>query len=316
MPNLSRQARSDAAAPALTVPAPATAPGSAAASVPAARLLQVADHLSAAPYEAHPGRFDYVETRRWETDPPAGGTAPASPPSASVRHLAAWTDNQGSGRSYELDETHGCTLERDESWTQPEAAPWDGPLSSDPHAVRRQLLGPPPNTGIDLFGQISELFAARVVPLPTRRGVLRMLAGHPHTVVREGAFDSSGRAGITVTTTVTTPAPPPYDSYERTLTFDPAIGDLLAAGSTDPDAGAADPTVAPWHRPGLRTYTEYLDRRHTNNRSTPQPRCSEHEHSTALRPAGTSRTATHDQAANATDFTVLVEDTTYLGVRR
>ncbi|GAA3348854.1 hypothetical protein GCM10020358_68860 [Amorphoplanes nipponensis] len=312
MPNLHWQASNAATAP--SVPAADGTTGTASSSVSPARLLQIADHVIAAPYEASRGRFDYVEVRRWETEPTTGGASPASRLPTSVRHLGAWTDNQGSGRSYALDETHGCTPERDEMWTQPEAAPWDGPLSSNPDAVRRQLLGPPPNTGIDLFGQISELFAARVVPLPTRRGVLRMLAGQPHTVVREGAFDPSGRMGITVTTTVTTPAPPPYASYSRTLIFDPATGDLLAASSTDPDAGVAHPAVAPWQRPGFRTYAQYLNRRHTKDRSTPQPRCS--EHTEALRPAGSSSTATSNRAAAHTVFSILAEGTSHPGVRR
>ncbi|WP_157410750.1 hypothetical protein [Actinoplanes rectilineatus] len=316
VPHLRGWAGNAAPRPSFSLPTPtaSTTAGAAAATVPATRLLQMADDLSATPWEADRGRFDYVEVRRWEVEPTTATTPQASRPPTSIRHLAAWTDNHGSGRSYALDETHGCTTERDERWIQPEAAPWDGPLSSDPGAVRRQLLGPPPNDGIDLFGQISELFAARVVPLPTRRGVLRLLTAHPHTVVREGTFDPSGRIGITVTTAVTTPAPPPYASYSRTLVFDPATGDLLAAGSTDPDAGVAQPAVAPWQRPGFRTYTQYLDRRRTNDRSTPRPRCSEHIEE--LRPAGSSRMATQNRKVTHAVVSVLAESTSYPRVRR
>jgi hypothetical protein len=142
VPSLRWQART--AVPRHAAIAPAATAGASPVPVTAVRLLHIADHLTAAPYEAHPLRFNYVEVRRWEAEPTTASTPPASRPSTSIRHLAAWTDNQGRGRSYALDETHDCTPERDDMWSQPEAAPWDGPLSSAPEAVRRQLLGPPP----------------------------------------------------------------------------------------------------------------------------------------------------------------------------
>jgi hypothetical protein len=256
---------------------PATTAGTGAATMPAADLTRIADHLVAAPYEAHSGTYQYTDTRIWETDTTAEpGTPPASAarPAGSVRRIRSWTDTRGSGRAYWVNEAHGCPPETDESWTG-QVSPWDGPLSSDPDAVLRQLLGPPPNDGIDLFGQIGELFAARIVPLATRRGLLRILARQPHIAVSDGAFDPSGRIGIAVTNTKAVPAPPPNTPFRETLIFDPATGDLLAAGTTDAAITTTpDPAVAPWQRPGFLGYTLYLARSYTDSLHAPAPDCT------------------------------------------
>lgn len=259
-------------------PATANEPSASAAAVPppatAADLDRFADSLVAAPFEARAARYEYTDIRVWEADPQAlsaaglVGTVPVW-----VRRIKHWTNTVDSGRSYVVDESEGCEAQSDDTWTARQAGPWDGPLSSDPDAVHRQLLGPPPNDGIDLFGQIGQLFGARIVPLATRRGVLRMLARQPNITVHQNAPDQSGRLGVAVVTTLSLPLPP-NQTLRKTLIFDPATGDLLASATTD--AAAAEtpsPDVAPWQRKGFLSYTLFLDRAYTTNVRTPAPDC-------------------------------------------
>jgi len=109
-------------------------------------LARVADRLVAAPYETratHTDSFEYTDVRVWETTDaavnPAANTADAA---VSVRRVRSWTNAGDSGRMYAVDEARGCPAE-DKSWSNQEASPWGGPLSSDPDAVHRQLLGHP-----------------------------------------------------------------------------------------------------------------------------------------------------------------------------
>jgi hypothetical protein len=265
--------------PEALVPVMANEPSTSAAAgtTPAkvADLNQVADSIVAAPFEARKARYEYTDIRVWEADAAAlFATGPVDTITVVVRRIKSWTNTVDSGRAYAVDEAKGCPAETDDTWTDREASPWDGPLSSDPDAVRRQLLGPPPNSGIDLFGQIGQLYGARVVPLATRRGILRMLASRPHITVHHGVTDQSGRTGIAVFTTLPLPFPP-NRTLRKTLIFDPATGDLLASETTDAAAAAtpsSDP--APWQREGFLGYTLFLARSYTTDVRTPAPDCT------------------------------------------
>jgi hypothetical protein len=256
----------------VTADAPSTSPAAGSTSAQAVDLDRFADSLVAAPFEARKARFEYTDIRVWEADPQAlSATGPVATATVSVRRIRHWTNTVDSSRSYAVDEAKGCPAQTDDRWTAGQAGPWDGPLSSDPDAVRRHLLGPPPNSGIDLFGQVGELFGARIVPLETRRGILRMLAEQPNITVRQGVPDQSGRPGIAVVTTLS----PPNRPLRKTLIFDPVTGDLLASATTDTAAaGTPSPDVAPWQRKGFVSYTLFLDRTYTRNVSTPAPGCT------------------------------------------
>jgi hypothetical protein len=265
--------------PAALVPATANEPSTSAAAVTtpakAADLNRFAESLVAAPFEAHKARYEYTDIRAWEADTQAQfATGPVDTVTVSVQRIKHWTNTVDSGRSYAVDEAKGCPPETDDTWTAREAGPWDGPLSSDPDAVHRQLLGPPPNSGIDLFGQIGQLYGARIVPLETRRGILRMLARQPNITVHQGVPDQSGRIGIAVVTTLSPPFPP-NRPLRKTLIFDPATGDLLASATTDAAAaGTPSPDVAPWQRKGFLSYTLFLHRAYTTDVRTPAPDCT------------------------------------------
>lgn len=261
--------------PPVLEPVTATAPSTSAAAEPTpakADLDRFVDSLVAAPFEARKARFEYTDIRVWEADPQAlSATGPVVTVTVSVRRIKHWTNTVGSGRSYAVDEAKGCPAQADDRWTAGQAGPWDGPLSSDPDAVHRRLLGPPPNSGIDLFGQVGELFGARVVPLETRRGILRMLAEQPNITVHHGVPDQSGRPGIAVVTTLS----PPNRPLRKTLIFDPVTGDLLASATTDNAvAGTPSPDVAPWQRKGFVSYTLFLGRAYTTDVWTPAPECT------------------------------------------
>jgi hypothetical protein len=260
-------------------PVTAVEPSALAAAGPAPAkatdLTPVADGLVAAPLQGHQARFEYTDIRVWEGDAQTQlAAAPVDVAPVSVRRIKHWTNTVDSGHSYVVDEATGCPAETDDTWTAREAGPWDGPLSSDPDAVRHQLLGPPPNSGIDLFGQIGELYGARVVPLATRRGILRMLARLPNITVYHGVPDQSGRTGIAVVTTLRLPFLP-NQTLRKTLIFDPATGDLLADETIDAATPAPlSPDLAPWQRRGFLSYTLYLSRSYTPDVRTPAPDCT------------------------------------------
>ena len=241
--------------------------------VQAAELNRIADRLAPAPFEARKARFEYTDIRVWEAaDPASLAAGPVDPAPVTVRRVKQWTNTVDAGRVYAVDEGRGCPAETDDAWTAREAGPWDGPLSSDPGAVRRQLLGPPPNAGIDLFGQIRELYAARVVPPATRRGILRMLARQPDITVYQGVTDQNGRTGVAVVTTVAGPPVLPRRTFRKTLIVDPATGGLLAAETTDA-AAAHNPGAAPWQRTGFHGYVLFLSRGYSADMRTPAPSC-------------------------------------------
>lgn len=239
-----------------------------------AELDRFADRLVAAPYEARKAGYEYTDIRVWEADPQApSATGPVDTATVSVRRIKHWTNTVDSGRLYFVDEAKGCPAQTDDSWTARQAGPWDGPLSGEPDAVRRQLLGPPPNDGIDLFGQIGELYGARIVPLATRRGILRMLARQPNITVHQGIPDQGGRPGVAVVTTLPQPVAP--TTLRKTLIFDAATGDLLASETTDTataDRSRADATPGLHH--GFVSYSLFLDRGYTTDTRTPAPECT------------------------------------------
>ena len=262
-----------AAAPSITASAVASGtPAARPVPATAADLRRVADRLVAAPYETRKSLFEYTDIRVWETFTDDAQSTSTSP-TVSVRRIRYWTNAGDSGRVHAVDESRGCPAE-DERWTNEEASPWGGPLSSDPDAVRRQLLGPPPNKGIDLFGQISELYGSRIVPLVTRRGVLTMLARLPHLRVQRNVTDLAGRSGIAVTDTAPPAIPAPGTPVRKTLIFDPGTGDLLAALATDATStGAPDYAAVPGTQSSTLGYSLHLTRRYTPNVSTPKPDC-------------------------------------------
>lgn len=261
-------------------PAGAVSPGPAATGpLPASvsDLARIADRVVAAPYEtgkAREGSFEYTDIRIWSATDAMGNPAKTEGATVSVRRVRSWSNAGGStGRAYAVDEARGCPAE-DQRWTKQEPSPWGGPLSSAPDAVRRQLLGPPPNKGIDLWGQVGELYLYRLVPLATRRGVLRMLAGLPGVTVHRNVTDAAGRLGIAVTDTVGPAIAPPGPPVRHTLIFDPATGDLLATVLTDAtNQGTPDYSTPPGGHSATLGYELYLTRRHTPTVDTPKPDC-------------------------------------------
>ncbi|MGI5185378.1 hypothetical protein ACQEVZ_54955 [Dactylosporangium sp. CA-152071] len=207
-----------------------------------ALLERFADDLRNAPADPARARFEYLSLRIWDSfaAPPAPSSDTAAAP---VRRTQLWTSGRGSTRAVELDESHGCQLLRDETGTEP--GPFDGPVPSDPDAVRRHILHEPqpPGTFVDVFGQIAEFSSQRFVPVATRQGVLRMLARQPGINVQPQATDRAGRIGIAVTWTYQPPMP---FTVAKTLIFDPRTGQLLASHSQAhrrPDATTPpDPT--------------------------------------------------------------------------
>lgn len=224
---------------------PTTGPESSATTIadPAAALQRLAADLANGPADPAKARFEYVETRVWESFGSLFSAAPGS--RGPGRRIHLWTTGRGSYRVVTIDEAR-CPPERDESGG--DLGPFDGPLSSDPDAVRRQILHEPlPADAVpDVFGQVADFYSARLVPLPTRQGVLRMLARLPGIGVHPAVTDSIGRTGVAVTWTYR----PPMMSFvvEKTLVFDPSSGQLLASHSrgqrrleatTPPDLGDA-----------------------------------------------------------------------------
>lgn len=217
---------------------PTTGPESSATTIadPAAALERLAADLANGPADPAKARFEYVETRVWES---FGSRFSAALGSGPGRRIHLWTTGRDSYRVVTIDETRGCPPERDDSGA--DLGPFDGPLSSDPDAVRRQVLHEPlPADAVpDVFGQVADFYSARLVPLPTRQGLLRMLARLPGIGVHPAVTDSIGRTGVAVTWTYR----PPMMSFvvEKTLVFDPNSGQLLAShsrGKRRPDATA------------------------------------------------------------------------------
>ena len=114
---------------------------------PAALLQRLANDVAAGPADPARARFEYIDIRVWESfTPPSATTAGSAPASASAsaspvagpaRRIQLWTTGQGAGRAVAVDERRGCPPQSDE--TIHNLGPFDGPLSSDPHAVRRQI---------------------------------------------------------------------------------------------------------------------------------------------------------------------------------
>lgn len=201
---------------ATTVPTPTVSP----ADDPKTVLERIAADIRSGPADPPKATFEYIETRYWQSSP--------AHPSVPGRHIRFWTTSLGVSRTVVIDETRGCPPETDGS--DHDLGPFDGPLSSDPDAVRRQILHEPlpPNAVPDVLGQVAEFYSSRFLPQATRQGVLRMLARVPGINVRTGVTDQTGRAGFAVTWTYQPPMP---FNVAKTLIFDPSTGQLLASHS-------------------------------------------------------------------------------------
>jgi hypothetical protein len=196
--------------------------GSTTSADPAATLERLAAALPYGPADPPRARFEYTEIRGWgssQADPSTPlGTGPG-------RHIGFWNTGLGTSHTVVIDEVRGCRPESDSS--DDDLGPFDGPLSTDPDAVRRQILREPPaaDTDTDVFGQIAEFYGARFVPLATRQGVLRMLARQPGIRVQPDVADLLGRRGLAVTLTFRPSMP---FTVDQTLIFDARSGQLLA----------------------------------------------------------------------------------------
>jgi hypothetical protein len=177
-----------------------------------------------------------------------------------------WTTGLGVSRTVVIDEARGCP-ESDQS--DDDLGPFDGPLSSDPDAVRRQILHEPlPADAVpDVFGQVGEFYGARFVPLATRQGVLRTLARLPGVGVQLDVTDSLGRRGFAVTWTYQPPMP---FTVAKTLIFSPS-GQLLTSHSRAhrrPDA-----STPPDPMDEYEIYAVQLTSTYTPNTDTPRATC-------------------------------------------
>jgi hypothetical protein len=195
------------------------------ASDPATVLSRVAADLATSAPDPAPATYEYVELAVWQTPVASRSASPRTQPD---RRIQFWTTGRGGSRTVIVDETHGCPPLQDES--SHNLRPFDGPLSSDPDALRRQILHEPlpPGAVPDIFGQVSELFSNRYVRQATRRGVLLMLAHQASVTVQPAVADRLGRTGIAVTWTYRPPMP---FTVTKTLIFDPRTGQLLASHS-------------------------------------------------------------------------------------
>lgn len=247
-----------------------TIPGSSAVADPdaGAALERLAADLVNGPADPAKARFEYVETQVWESFGSLFSAAPGR--GGPGRRIHLWTTGRGSYRVVTIDETRGCPPERDESGA--DLGPFDGPLSSDPDAVRRQILHEPLRADAvpDVFGQVADFYSARLVPLPTRHGVLRMLARLPGIGVHPAVTDSIGRTGVAVTWTYR----PPMMSFvvEKTLVFDPNSGRLLAShsrGKRRPDA-----TAPPDLGDAYEIYLLFLASTYAPDTDTPKVACA------------------------------------------
>jgi hypothetical protein len=241
-----------------------SAPSASGAADPAAELERIAAHLASGPPDPVRAKFEYIETRVWESYP-----APPSAPlgSGPGRHIRFWTTSLGVSRTIVIDEARGCPPESDQS--DDDLGPFDGPLSSDPDAVRRQILHEPlPADAVpDVFGQVGEFYSARFVPLATRQGVLRMLARLPGVGVQRNVTDTLGRPGFAVTWTYRPPMP---FTVAKTLIFSTS-GQLLTVHSRAhrrPDA-----SFPPDPMDEYQIYTVILTSTYTPDTATPKATC-------------------------------------------
>ncbi|GAA4256581.1 hypothetical protein [Dactylosporangium darangshiense] len=248
-------------------PTPITPRGqtsSGAGADPKVLIERFAADLTNGPADPVRARFEYIVLLVWDSF-----AAPSSSSTTPARRIQFWTTGLGASRAVELDETHGCRLLSDQ--TDDELGPFDGPLSSDPDAVRRQILHEPlaPGTVPDLFGQVGGLYGARFVPLATRQGVLEMLARQPGVGVQPATTDRAGRSGLAVTWTYEPPMP---FTVAKTLIFDPRNGQLLASHSRAhrrPDA-----TTPPEPGDEYEIYQLFPTSTYTRDMQTPKVGCS------------------------------------------
>ncbi|WP_327007697.1 hypothetical protein OHA72_10710 [Dactylosporangium sp. NBC_01737] len=210
--------------------------------------------------------FEYVETRVWESFP-ADPTVPAE--TGPGRHIRFWTTGRGVSRTVVINDARGCPPETDES--DEALGPFDGPLSSDPDAVRRQILQEPlpPKVVPDVFGQVADFYSDRFVPQTTRQGVLRMLARVPGITVQTGVTDRTGRAGFAVMWTYQPAAP---FTVTKTLIFDALAGQLLSSHSRAhrrPDA-----TTPPQPTDEYEIFVLFVASTYTPDTRTPAVTCT------------------------------------------
>lgn len=235
-------------------------------SDPKTILEQIAADIHSGPADPPKATFEYIETRAWQSTP-ADPSIPAG--TGPSRHIQFWTTSLGVSRTVVIDETRGCPPETDES--DDDLGPFDGPLSSDPDAVRQQILHEPlpPKAIPDVLGQVAEFYSYRFVPQATRQGVLRMLARVPGINVRTGVTDQTGRAGFAVTWTYHPPMP---FTVTKTLIFDPRTGQLLSSHSRAhrrPDA-----TTPPQPTDEYEILLLFVASTYTPNTHTPTVTCT------------------------------------------
>ncbi|MEV6927062.1 hypothetical protein AB0M46_21515 [Dactylosporangium sp. NPDC051485] len=251
---------------------------------PQAVLRRLAGHLQAAATDGRHGAFEYVSTRVAQlTGPP---TATGATGDLAMSQVTSWTSTRGSGRSVTYavpDSVPVCPPTSDETWDEPH--PMDGPLEGTPDALLERLVEPGSQVasrtnfkGVDLFGQISELAATRILPRDTRAALLQLLAVHPDVEVRVDVRDPLGRPGIAVSMLLLTPFGP--DPVQRTLIFDAGTGELLAAGPQFQTAVPPTPAPLPAAEPaaGIPRAAQpgllVTSRAYTTGTHTPAPPCS------------------------------------------
>ncbi|MGI5238773.1 CU044_5270 family protein [Dactylosporangium sp. CA-139066] len=247
-------------------PASTLSTGQAARTDPAAFLERIAGTFGSGPADPTPARYEYIDIRTWDTF--------AAPPSASagdpsVHRIQLWTTGHGARRWITSDESHGCHILNDES--DRNLGPFDGPLPADPDAVRRLILHEPlpPDTVVDVFGQIAEFYSERYVPMATRQGVLRMLARQPGITIEPATTDREGRSGFAVSTTYLPPMP---FTVAKTLIFDQKTGQLLASHSKAHRRPDATTPADPSDEYGI--YLLRLNSTYSQDTGTPQAGCA------------------------------------------
>jgi hypothetical protein len=166
-----------------------------------------------------------------------------------------------------LNEAHPCPPQLDQYSN--DLGPFDGPLSADPDALRRQVLGEPlpADAAPDLFGQISELYGNRHPSLAVRQGILRILARWPGITVDPLATDRVGRAGLAVTWIYRPPVP---FTVTKTLLFDPHTAALLASHSRNHPTPGVPPTATDEYD----NYVVISSSTYTADTDTPAVECS------------------------------------------
>ncbi|MET7394234.1 hypothetical protein ABZS66_12140 [Dactylosporangium sp. NPDC005572] len=231
----------------------------------AARSVHTPTNAPADPARA---QFECISVRSWDSF--------AAPPAASpdgtalpVRRTQLWPTGRASHRAVELDETHGCQLIIDQ--TGDDLGPFDGPLSSDPDALRRQTLHEPLPRGavLDAFGQVAQFYSQRFVPLATCQGILRMPARQPGVSVHPQLTDRAGPSGFGVNWTY---APPMPFTVAKTLIRDPRTGQLLASHSQT--HRRPDTTTPPDPTDSNEIYLLILTSTYTPDLHTPKVGCT------------------------------------------